>query len=154
MVVHHAAAIGRDVIGVHPDGTSSPVNFISNLFYSRLHSSPSTSWTWSCVIYMMLAASPVVRPQRVPTKDFFLGRDFRNLGGNRKFLYPTRNCSTGQKLSADLNLNFNPETNKERMRLLSYRILWHSGSDANWSYSAHGRVFEFLCRINIFFHFF
>jgi hypothetical protein len=46
-------------------------------------------------------------------RDFFLGRNFRNLGGNRKFRYPTRNWSTGQKISANLNLNSDLVSNKE-----------------------------------------
>jgi hypothetical protein len=44
----------------------------------------------------------------VTCRDFFLGRDFRNLGGNRIFHYPPRNCSTGQKNSANLNLKSDP----------------------------------------------
>jgi hypothetical protein len=30
-------------------------------------------------------------------RDFFLDRNFRNLGGNRYFRYPTRKCDTGLK---------------------------------------------------------
>jgi hypothetical protein len=37
MVMHHIVAVGRDFIGVHRGGTSSPMNSISNLFYSKLH---------------------------------------------------------------------------------------------------------------------
>jgi hypothetical protein len=58
---------------------------------------------------MAVMVSPTAR-------DFFLGRDFRNFGGNRKFCYPPRNCSTGQKNSTILNLNSDLESNKERMR--------------------------------------
>jgi hypothetical protein len=73
---------------------------------------------------------------------FFLGRDFRNLGGTRKFRYPPKNCSTGQKNSVNLNLNSDPESNIERMRVPFYRTLWRGGSAANKYDSAGGRVFK------------
>jgi hypothetical protein len=37
MVVYHVVVIGHNVLGVHRDGTASPVNSISNPFYSKLH---------------------------------------------------------------------------------------------------------------------
>jgi hypothetical protein len=37
MVVYHVVVIGHNVIGVHRDGMASPVNSISNPFYSKLH---------------------------------------------------------------------------------------------------------------------
>jgi hypothetical protein len=81
-------------------------------------------------------------------RDFFLGRDFQNLGENRKFRYPPRNCSTGQKNSTNLNLNSNTVSNKERVRLLWYKSLWRGGDYADSYYFSHGPVIDFPCRMN------
>jgi hypothetical protein len=86
-------------------------------------------------------------------RDFFLGRDFQNFGRNQKFRYPPRNCITRQIFLANLNLNSDPESNKQCMRLASCRIMWRGGLEANRYDSALGRMFEFPCRVNILFIF-
>jgi hypothetical protein len=65
--------------------------------------------------------------------DFFLGRIFQNLGGNRNSRYPSRNDDTGQKKSVTFEFEVEKESKYMRLLLMISFFGWRSGKPSRLS---------------------
>jgi hypothetical protein len=88
-----------------------------------------------------------------PDQRFFFSDEISEISAETGNSVTPREIVVPVKKIGQFEFEHRSVSNKEHMRLQSYRILRRGGSDANMYDSAHGRVFDFPCRMNFLFTF-